>query len=141
MECNIEIEGYTKKSNKNNKKSWEYSYQEILKQIGLTTLLATRMRSDLIETFKIINGVSKCDRHFSKFLLNGIKKFKIEFDDFEDNGKKKNLRGHFWELMDEWLNRIFLLYSCNYSVYVPCKDSFFSFCFFSLFLRVDKRRY
>ena len=78
------------------------------------------MRSDLIETFKIINGISIYSRHFSIFLLelkiylsdsfanqviyfwdklrnhiknsNSIKKFKIKSDDFrkKKNGKKKN---------------------------------------------------
>ena len=39
-------------------------------KLGLTILLKKRMRGDLIEIFKIINGISNYDRHFfSIFLL------------------------------------------------------------------------
>ena len=40
------------------------SYRERLKSLGLTTLLERRMRGDLIETFKIINGISKYGTSF-----------------------------------------------------------------------------
>ena len=30
----------------------------------------------------------------------------IKLDSFRKNGKKKNLRGHFWELSNELLKRI-----------------------------------
>ena len=35
-----------------------------------------------------------------------VKIFKIESDDFRNNDKKKNLRGHFGGLLGELLNRI-----------------------------------
>ena len=44
----------------------------------------------------------------------------------EKNGQKKNLREHFWELLDELLHRISSV--CRYcinSVYIFCKDYFF----------------
>ena len=31
---------------------------------------------------------------------NSIENFKIELDDFRNNGKKKKLRGRFWEQSD-----------------------------------------
>ena len=37
---------------------------------------------------------------------NSTESFKIELDEFRNNGKKKKLSGHFWELSDEMLNRI-----------------------------------
>ena len=42
-----------------------------------------------------------------------VENFKIKLDDFRKNDLKKNLRGHFWELLYELLNRI-------WSVYVLC---------------------
>ena len=50
---------------------------ERLEKLRLTTLLERRMRSDLIETFKIINGISNYNRFFSIFLL----KLEIYFQD------------------------------------------------------------
>ena len=121
--------------------------------------LKRRMKSDLIETFKIINGISNYGRHFFNIspqtgnLLsrqisktkstnqldffanrviyfwnkspnqiknsNSVKKIKIKLDDFRKNGKKKNLRGHFGELLHELLNRIWSVYRyCINSVYI-----------------------
>ena len=34
---------------------------------------------------------------------------KIKLDDFKNNSKKKNLRGHFWEPSDELLNIIWFV--------------------------------
>ena len=45
----------------------DYSYKERVQKLGLTILLERRMRDDLIETFKIINGIS--DGKHSIFLL------------------------------------------------------------------------
>ena len=74
MECNIEI-GRNTKSDKNNK---DYSYWEKLKKLGLTTLLEGRIRDDLIETFKIINGIFNCDKHFFQYVpMNWKFTFKI----------------------------------------------------------------
>ena len=39
-------------------------YHERLRQLALTTLLERRMRGDLIETFKIINGLNDYGAHF-----------------------------------------------------------------------------
>ena len=41
-----------------------YSYLERLERLGLTTLLERRMRGDLIEAFKMINGIFNLGRHF-----------------------------------------------------------------------------
>ena len=49
MEYDIEI-------NKTNKKKKVYSYMDRLEKLGLMNLLKRRMRDDLIETSKIING-------------------------------------------------------------------------------------
>ena len=44
----------------------------------------------------------------------------------ERNGQKKHLRGHFGELSEESLNRIWSVHRyCIISVYVLSKDSFF----------------
>ena len=37
---------------------------------------------------------------------NNVNKFKIKLNDLRENGKKKNIRRHFWELLHELLNRI-----------------------------------
>ena len=42
----------------------DYSGRERLEKLGFTTLLERRMRVDLIETFKIINGIYNYGRHF-----------------------------------------------------------------------------
>ena len=61
MDYNIEIEGDTKKSDKNYKKIEikDYSYRERLEKFGLTTLIEKR-----IETFKVINRILNLDEHF-----------------------------------------------------------------------------
>ena len=43
------------------------SYKDRLKKVGLTTLLERRTRGDLIETFRIINGVADYGSSFFKF--------------------------------------------------------------------------
>ena len=51
-------------------------------------------------------------KYFLNKLLNQIKNSNrvenlgLNWMILEKNGKKKNLRGHFWELSDELLNRI-----------------------------------
>ena len=57
---------------------------------------------------------------------NRVNNFKIEFDDFRINGKKKN----FGELSDESFNRIWSLYwYCIGNVYILYKAFFFlSWC-------------
>ena len=47
----------------------DYSYTKRLEELGKTTLLEKIMKGDLIETFKIINGISNYSRHFVTFLL------------------------------------------------------------------------
>ena len=37
---------------------------------------------------------------------NSVEHFKIKLDGFRNNGKKKNLRVHFWELSNKLINRI-----------------------------------
>ena len=54
----IEIGGHTKKSDNIIKRVKDYTYSERLEKLGLTTLLERRMRNHLIETFKIINGIT-----------------------------------------------------------------------------------
>lgn len=44
----------------------ELSYENRLKLLGLTTLLERRMRGDLIEVFKILNGYSNYGQNFFK---------------------------------------------------------------------------
>ena len=48
-------------------------YNARLKKLGLTTLLERRARGDLIETFKIINGISKYGDGLFKFSRGGDK--------------------------------------------------------------------
>jgi len=38
------------------------SYDEQLENLGLSRLTKKRVRSDLIQTFKIINGIDKVDK-------------------------------------------------------------------------------
>ena len=47
----------------------DYSYKGRFEKLELTILLERRMRGDLIETFKMINGFSNNGRHFFIFLL------------------------------------------------------------------------
>ena len=49
------------------KKGKDYSYRESLKKLRLTTLLERRMKSDRIETLKIINRISNCGWHSFKY--------------------------------------------------------------------------
>ena len=42
----------------------DYSHRERLVKFGFTTLWERRMRDDLIETYKIINGISNYGWHF-----------------------------------------------------------------------------
>ena len=46
------------------KKEKDYNDRERLEKLGLTILVERRMRDDLIETFKIINGISNYGRNF-----------------------------------------------------------------------------
>ena len=41
----------------------DLSYEECLKQCGLTTLQTRRLRGDQIEVFKILNGYKNIDRN------------------------------------------------------------------------------
>ena len=66
LECNTETGGYTKKSDKNNKKVKDYSYRERWAKLGLPNLLERRMRCHLIGTYKIINRISS----YSRYLFN-----------------------------------------------------------------------
>ena len=57
-----------------------YSYRERLEKLGLTTSLERRMRSDLIETFAIINGISNHGRYFFQYFSSNWKiSVKIDF--------------------------------------------------------------
>ena len=58
---------------------------------------------------------------------NCAKNFKIILDDFRNNGTKKNIRKHFWELFDE-LN-----------LYIDIVLIEYMFCA-KIFLKVDMRR-
>ena len=40
------------------------SYEERLKECGLTTLETRQLRGDQIEVFKVLNGYENIDRHF-----------------------------------------------------------------------------
>jgi hypothetical protein len=48
-------------------------YSARLEKLGLTTLLERRARGDLIETFKIVNGISNYGKHLFKFSRSGNK--------------------------------------------------------------------
>ena len=61
LECNIEIGGQRRVTKII---KWVKDYKEKLEQWGLTTLLERRMRSNLTETLKIINGISNYGRDF-----------------------------------------------------------------------------
>ena len=46
-------------------------YKTRLEKLGLTTLLERRARGDLIETFKIVNGISDYGQHLFKISRSG----------------------------------------------------------------------
>ena len=48
-------------------------YKERLEKLGLTTLLERRARGDLIETFKILNGIAKYGKNLFKLSRSGDK--------------------------------------------------------------------
>ena len=48
-------------------------YKTRLEKLGLTTLLERRARGDLIETFKIVNGISKYGENLFRFSRSGEK--------------------------------------------------------------------
>ena len=52
------------------------SHKEREEKSGLTTLLDRRLRGDLTETFKIIDGISNYGRYFSIFILKLVTDFK-----------------------------------------------------------------
>ena len=122
-----------------------WTYKERLHELKLTTLLERRMRGDLIETFKVVNGHvnygsnlfghSRTGRHLvaractSKLTNNKrdffaqrvlkywnklpenirnsptVNSFKNRLDGFREEGIKKDLCGHYWELSNEFFNR------------------------------------
>jgi len=47
------------------------SYDELLKNLGLFRLTTRRVRCDLIQTFKIINGIDKVDKSLFSKLSDG----------------------------------------------------------------------
>ena len=60
----MRLDGIQRRVTKLIKRVKDYSYGGEIGEIGLTTLLERRIRSDLIVTFKIINGISDYARHF-----------------------------------------------------------------------------
>ena len=48
---------------------WYKIYDERLRETGLTTLVQRRKRGDLIETFKLVKGITKVD-HETFFTIN-----------------------------------------------------------------------
>ena len=54
------------------------SYEECLKECGLTTLESRRLRGDTIEVFKILNGYENIDRN----ILISLKKI-VELEDIK----------------------------------------------------------
>ena len=157
----LRLENMQRRVTKIIKGAENYSYRERLEKLILTTLLERRMRADLNETFKIINGISNYGRYFFRIssqtwnLLtrqiskikstnqldffanrviyfwnklpnqiknsNSVENFKIKWNGFWNNGKKKNLGGNFWELPGTLLNRIiFALIDIVLIVYIFC---------------------
>ena len=45
----------------------EYNYREILEKLWLTISLEKSIKADLIETFKVINGIFNYDRYFFQY--------------------------------------------------------------------------
>ena len=56
-----------------------------------------------------------------------VRNIMIKLDDFRNNDKKKNLRGHFWQLSDELLNKILPVYV--FFVYIFCSKILFYLIF------------
>ena len=48
----------------------DFSYEECLRECGLTTLETRRLRVDQIDVFKILNGYENIDRNMSLSLKN-----------------------------------------------------------------------
>ena len=66
--CNIKIGGHTKKSDKTNKKRKRLQLQGEIGEITINCFIR-KMKGDLNETFKIIDGISNYGRHFLMFLF------------------------------------------------------------------------
>ena len=61
----LKLEGIQRRVTKIIKRSKKnYSYTERVEKLKLMTSLERRMRGNLIETFKITNGISKIGKHF-----------------------------------------------------------------------------
>ena len=87
------------------------------------------MKVDLIDTFKITNGISNNGRHFfniSSLTGDLLWRQKIKFD-FRRNGLEKNLRGHFWELSDELLKNLFCYIDIVLIAYIFCAKFIYLF--------------
>ena len=65
------IEGVQRRATKLTKDIKHLSYDERLENLRLSRLNTRRVRSDLIQTFKIINGIDKVDRPKSLFFEIG----------------------------------------------------------------------
>ena len=63
------LEGLQRRLIKMIKRVKNYNYRKRFKKLGLITLLEKRIRSYLIETFKITNGISNYGRHFFNISL------------------------------------------------------------------------
>ena len=74
------------------------TYEEKLKEIGLTTLLERRHRSDMLETYKVLKGISDVDYHtwFTKVHEHNQNKTSIQWTPGTDllNSKKTLLSIH-----------------------------------------------
>ena len=57
----------------------DLSYEEHLKECGLTTLETRRLRGDQIEVFKILNGYENIDRNMFSHLSQEIIKYTVMF--------------------------------------------------------------
>ena len=58
----------------------DYSYKEILKKFGLTTLLGRRIRGDQIQTLKIMKFLIMADIFFNLFSPNWEFIVKTDFE-------------------------------------------------------------
>ena len=75
----MRLEGIQRRVTKIIKKVKDYNHRERLEKLGWTTLLERRMKGDLIESFKIINGISNNGRHsLNHFSSNW--KFTVKID-------------------------------------------------------------